>query len=335
MIAKLVDPLRRTAHRRSALLVDTLEATEVAGSVTNLAFLAALAARPRTSRSGDVDTGLIGPQAGGSAAAPCPRLPAIVSAAVIGRLRLDRRPAVRTTTRGRTLSGYAHFHPIERQTSAPEVRKDEEIVARFVSRRSRRRTAGKQVIRRRVSKRRAGRPRTVSPVSASPHSPSLARPCDGTCFRAARRFRLRRAAILCQGSGSGRRAQAACARRCPASSRSCAPPRRRRHEGTAAARPRSDEDGAHHRRASHDGVVAEIAAEGAQITEGTVLVTFEEANASRNEKAGRARPFVIQRRERALRLDRRVFAVVPLVDVVGGVLDVALLVEGDLADDRV
>ena len=31
--------------------------------------------------------------------------------------------------------------------------------------------------------------------------------------------------------------------------------------------------------APHDGVVAEIAAEGAQITEGTVLVTFEEAAA--------------------------------------------------------
>ena len=31
--------------------------------------------------------------------------------------------------------------------------------------------------------------------------------------------------------------------------------------------------------APHDGVVADIAAEGAQITEGTVLVTFEEAGA--------------------------------------------------------
>jgi 3-methylcrotonyl-CoA carboxylase alpha subunit len=31
--------------------------------------------------------------------------------------------------------------------------------------------------------------------------------------------------------------------------------------------------------APHDGVVADIAAEGAQITEGTVLVTFEEASA--------------------------------------------------------
>jgi 3-methylcrotonyl-CoA carboxylase alpha subunit len=31
--------------------------------------------------------------------------------------------------------------------------------------------------------------------------------------------------------------------------------------------------------APHDGVVAEIAAEGTQITEGSVLVTFEEAAA--------------------------------------------------------
>ena len=49
-------------------------------------------------------------------------------------------------------------------------------------------------------------------------------------------------------------------------------------QGPAAAGARSHEDGAHDRR-PHDGVLAEIVAEGAQITDGTVLVTFEEAAA--------------------------------------------------------
>ncbi len=57
MIAKLVV---HGADRPSALaaLSDALEATEVAGSVTNLAFLARLA-RDADFSSGDVDTGLI------------------------------------------------------------------------------------------------------------------------------------------------------------------------------------------------------------------------------------------------------------------------------------
>src|ERR1043165_6151927 len=58
MIAKLVV---RGADRTSALarLGDALRRTEIAGSVTNIAFLAALAAAPDFA-AGDVDTGLIG-----------------------------------------------------------------------------------------------------------------------------------------------------------------------------------------------------------------------------------------------------------------------------------
>ena len=90
--------------------------------------------------------------------------------------------------------------------------------------------------------------------------------------------------------------------------------------------------------APHDGVIAEIVAEGAQVTDGTVLVRFEEATRPDERltasRKGRDEPgHFLDRAAKRLLLDRRVFAVVPEVDVVGGVLDVALLVEGDRADD--
>ena len=49
----------RSGTRRSPRWSEALEATEIAGSVTNLAFLAALARDPDFA-AGDVDTGLIG-----------------------------------------------------------------------------------------------------------------------------------------------------------------------------------------------------------------------------------------------------------------------------------
>ena len=70
MIAKLVV---HGPDRAAALdtLSEALEATEIAGSVTNVAFLAALARDPDFA-SGDVDTGLIGRRQEMLATAPSP-----------------------------------------------------------------------------------------------------------------------------------------------------------------------------------------------------------------------------------------------------------------------
>ncbi|WP_442578474.1 acetyl/propionyl/methylcrotonyl-CoA carboxylase subunit alpha [Mesorhizobium sp. ASY16-5R] len=107
MIAKLVahGPDRASAL---ALLVDTLETTEVAGSVTNLAFLAALAGDADFA-AGDVDTGLIGRKQDSLTALPAPD-PEIVAAAVLAASGLDRR--VPSNDPWSALAGYAHFHPV-------------------------------------------------------------------------------------------------------------------------------------------------------------------------------------------------------------------------------
>src|SRR5262249_32513737 len=57
-----------------------------------------------------------------------------------------------------------------------------------------------------------------------------------------------------------------------------------------------------------------------------------EAGSSRKKAAGECRPLAVY--WRLLLRDRRVLAVVPLVDVVAGVLQIALLVEGNLTDHR-
>jgi 3-methylcrotonyl-CoA carboxylase alpha subunit len=111
MIAKLVahGPDRASAL---ALLVDTLETTEVAGSVTNLAFLAALA-EDADFAAGDVDTGLIGRKQDSLTALP-PPAPEIVAAAVLAASGLDRRAP--SNDPWSALAGYAHFHPVARRT---------------------------------------------------------------------------------------------------------------------------------------------------------------------------------------------------------------------------
>ena len=112
MIAKLV------AHgpdRTSALdaLVGALEATEIAGSVTNAAFLAALA-RDTDFAAGEVDTGLIARKQEALTALPAPSAEIIAAAALaasgIGEQAVSDDP-------WSSLAGYAHFHPVERRTS--------------------------------------------------------------------------------------------------------------------------------------------------------------------------------------------------------------------------
>ena len=112
MIAKLVV---HGPDRAAALdaLVEALETTEIAGSVTNVAFLAALARDPDFA-SGDVDTGLIGRRQEVLATAPSPS-PKVVTAAILAASGIGAEPT--DDDPWSSLAGYAHFHPVERRVS--------------------------------------------------------------------------------------------------------------------------------------------------------------------------------------------------------------------------
>jgi len=111
MIAKLVVHADDRSKALNAL-VEALKATRIAGSTTNIAFLAALAQDPDFA-SGDVDTGLIGreqavlttvPEPGGNIVARA----ALAASGARGAEAVSDDPWT-------NLAGYSHFHPIERR----------------------------------------------------------------------------------------------------------------------------------------------------------------------------------------------------------------------------
>ncbi len=112
MIAKLVV---KAADRATALsaLVEALEETEIAGSIANVPFLASLASDPDFA-SGDLDTGLIARKQDELTrlAAPSMQVAALAALAASGAMRekssQDPWDAV---------SGYAHFHPVQRRVN--------------------------------------------------------------------------------------------------------------------------------------------------------------------------------------------------------------------------
>ena len=107
MIAKLVV---HGTNRPAALaaLTEALEATEIAGSVTNTAFLAALACDANFA-AGDVDTGLIGRKQPELTAVPPPDARTIATAAVVaGRVEGYGTPDDPWSA----LGSYAHFHAV-------------------------------------------------------------------------------------------------------------------------------------------------------------------------------------------------------------------------------
>jgi 3-methylcrotonyl-CoA carboxylase alpha subunit len=110
MIAKLV--VHASSRETSlAALRDVLAGTEVAGSTVNTAFLAALAS-DRDFSAGDVDTGLIGRHQDALTALPLPDSTA-VAAAAFAASGLNERQASNDPWSG--ISGYAHFHGLERE----------------------------------------------------------------------------------------------------------------------------------------------------------------------------------------------------------------------------
>ena len=257
MIAKLVvhGPDRATAL---AALSDALESTEIAGSITNIAFLAALARDPDFA-SGDVDTGLIARKQEALTATLAPS-PEIVSAAVIAASGLDAMP--QNDDPWSSLSGYAHFHPIERRVSLSS--QNEEIVA-FVSTQA----DGRSAIR-------FDGERETHTVSHDAASHTARWPGHVTVFSGGAAFDFAvpdpfAKAAEAEGSAGSMRAPM------PGLVKIV---RAAKGDAVAKGQPLLVLEAMkmeHTIAASHDGVVAEIAAEGAQITEGTVLVTFEEA----------------------------------------------------------
>ncbi|MBX3575807.1 MAG: acetyl/propionyl/methylcrotonyl-CoA carboxylase subunit alpha [Rhizobiaceae bacterium] len=110
MIAKLVV---HAASRPAALaaLGAALEQTEIAGSTANVGFLAALAADADFA-AGDVDTGLIGRHQETLVTAPAAGA-AVVETALLAASGLDRAEA--SDDPWSAFAGYAHFNPIARR----------------------------------------------------------------------------------------------------------------------------------------------------------------------------------------------------------------------------
>ncbi|MDR7031762.1 acetyl/propionyl/methylcrotonyl-CoA carboxylase subunit alpha [Mesorhizobium sp. BE184] len=110
MIAKLVvhGPDRAAAL---AGLQRALAQTEVAGSTVNTAFLAALASDPEFA-TGDVDTGLIGRKQDTLTAAPSPGESIVATAALAAS---GFEPQTASNDPWSSLAGYAHFHATPRR----------------------------------------------------------------------------------------------------------------------------------------------------------------------------------------------------------------------------
>ena len=259
MIAKLV------AHgpdRTSALdaLVGALEATEIAGSVTNAAFLAALA-RDADFAAGEVDTGLIArKQEALTAPAPLDNDTMALAALIASGVG----DAERSADPWSSLAGYAHFHAVERRTA---IRHGENEIVALVSARP----DGRHDVRL------EGEP-AAKPVSLA-HAPHFARwPGHVTVFDGAVGHTFAVADPF---------AKAADAQAGTASMRAPMPGlvkivRAAKGDAVIKGQPLLILEAMkmeHTIAAPHDGVIAEIAIEGAQITDGTVLVRFEEAAA--------------------------------------------------------
>jgi 3-methylcrotonyl-CoA carboxylase alpha subunit len=253
MIAKLVV---HAADRPAALaaLSDTLARTEVAGSTVNTAFLAALAADADFA-AGDVDTGLIARHQEALTATGAPR-PADIAAAALAAAGVVAAEAP-SLDPWETLNGYSHFTPLEHAVSLGH---GEASIAAMVG-------AGGGSWR--VTT--AGETRIVHPGSAR-----VARwPGHVTVFDGAvpRNFTVRDPLDAADEAGA-----AAGSLRAPMPGlvkivRAAAGDAVKKGQPLLVLEAMKME---HAIAAPRDGVVAAIAAEGAQVSDGAVLVSFEE-----------------------------------------------------------
>ena len=257
MIAKLVVHAK---DRPSALqaLVAALRQTEVAGSTVNTAFLAALAADPDFSR-GDVDTGLIGRHQQALTEIAPPNAD-IVAAAALAASGAGAQPT--SDDPWSSLAGYQHFHPVARRTRLHH---------------------GEHDITAKVSVRPDGRfAVTLDEPYGAPNThdlraaPRLARwPGHVTVFSGAIGYTFAVPDPLARADES---AAAAGSLRAPMPGlvklvRVAAGEAVTKGQPLLILEAMKME---HTIAAPHDGIIAEIATEGAQVTDGTVLVRFTE-----------------------------------------------------------
>jgi 3-methylcrotonyl-CoA carboxylase alpha subunit len=128
MIAKLVV---HAGDRTAALhaLDAALTGTHIAGSVTNITFLSALA-RDADFAAGDIDTGLIGRKQDALTKSQQPGEAVIAMAALIAS---GARSRVSEVDPWGAISGYAHFHPVARRAS---LQTGDDLIAAHISPRS-------------------------------------------------------------------------------------------------------------------------------------------------------------------------------------------------------
>lgn len=257
MIAKLVV---HAGDRASALAVldEALGQTRIAGSVTNVAFLSALARDPDFA-SGDVDTGLIGRKQEALVASEPPSHSTIARAA----LAATAPAAALSSDPWAQLAGYAHFH-----TTARLVRLGH----------------GEAEMAARVSARRDGRfdvaiddwdPMTLETGGSSQANDVVVWPGHITVFGEGRAFTFATPDPLERTDD----AAAGDSLRAPMPGlvkivRAAA------GEAVAKGQPLLVLEAMkmeHTITAPHEGVIAEIVTEGAQVTDGTVLVHFSES----------------------------------------------------------
>jgi 3-methylcrotonyl-CoA carboxylase alpha subunit len=258
MIAKLVThgPDRETAL---AVLSEALERTEIAGSVTNTAFLAALARDPDFA-SGDVDTGLIGRKQDGLTAIPAPSASARALAALAAA---GAGEAGRSADTWSSLAGYAHFHPMARRILLRDG--EEAIEARVAVRPDGRRTVQMDGA---VFTFLAGATHGVASwpghvtvfEGAGSHTFTVPDPLEGAADAAA-------------GAGSLRAPMPGLVKIV----RAAAGDTVKKGQPLLVLEAMKME---HTIAAPRDGIVAEIASEGAQVTDGATLVRFREEKAA-------------------------------------------------------
>ncbi|GAA2862433.1 3-methylcrotonyl-CoA carboxylase alpha subunit [Aminobacter niigataensis] len=259
MIAKVVT---HGADRATALeaLADAVSRTEVAGSTTNAAFLAALA-RDTDFASGDVDTGLIGRKQEEltASAAPSSRAVALAALAATGAGNAEA-----SADPWSSIAGYAHFNPLARRASLSFG--GAAIVAHIMAR-----SDG------RFDVRPDGSESFVLSADASGTSGATVASWPGhvTVFENGRSFDFAisdpfaRAAEIGEGTSSMRAPMPGLVKLVRAA----------KGDKVTKGQPLLVLEAMkmeHTIAATHDGVIQEIAMEGAQVTDGTVLVRFEE-----------------------------------------------------------
>ena len=254
MIAKLVvhGPDRAAALEA---LVDALAGTEIAGSVVNTAFLAALA-QDEDFAAGDVDTGLIERRQGELTASQTPTTGHLAAAVVAAaEVATDPQAADPWTA----LAGYAHFHAPVRQVRLSH--EGNEIAARLAVAAN-----GNAAVT-------IDGTTTMQPLSAARHAARW--PGHVTVFAGAASHTFAVADPFAQAEAATAGGDAL---RAPMPGlvkvvRAAAGDAVVKGQPLLVLEAMKME---HTIAAPHDGVIEEIAAEGAQVTDGTVLVRFHE-----------------------------------------------------------